>query len=343
MRAVRVVTSICLSLALVSACDLSEPKKTDDALRLEELTQDQLRQLDPEKTVFFLTFGNIEVHGPHLPLGTDHFVALAFRDDLIERLSAAHPELTFVTYPAIPLGEGGVEELAGQWDHSGTFALRYRTLRDIAIDLGSEIARNGFKQIFLINAHGGFLHNLAFTEAAEFVSDHFDVLMVNIGAYVFAEAFYNPDILEAHFGSDWADRIGIFHHAGAPETAQILHLREDLVSSSYANLPAFIAHDMQGIFDVSESTGWQGYWGEPKYATRELGVDLTDDLAMRGFRIAEMALSGEDLSNLPIYPETFLGAPEARAYFEAGIERYEIQTQQIEAWLEENISNDGQR
>ena len=38
------------------------------ALKLEELAQVDLEALDRDKTVFFLTFGNIEQHGPHLPV-----------------------------------------------------------------------------------------------------------------------------------------------------------------------------------------------------------------------------------------------------------------------------------
>jgi creatinine amidohydrolase/Fe(II)-dependent formamide hydrolase-like protein len=258
-------------------------------------------------------------------------------------MSAAHPDYAFVTFPVVALGEGGVEELAGQWDHTGTFALRYQTLRNVAIDLGSEIARKGFKNIFLINAHGGFLHNVAFSDAAALVSERYDARMVNVGGYVFAEAFYSPAIMEAHLGPDWEEKMGLIHHGGAPETAQMLFLQEGLVSPIYKQLPAFVARDWGEFFDVSERDDWQGYWGHPAAASVNLGEDQMEDLVDRGFGIAEKALAGEDLSELPVYPESFLQVLEARAYFEALRQHYRQQTAEIEAWLEERATRSNDR
>ena len=49
-------------------------------LKLEELTYTDIDRLDRNRTVFILTFGNLEEHGPHLPVGSDYFQAIAFRD-----------------------------------------------------------------------------------------------------------------------------------------------------------------------------------------------------------------------------------------------------------------------
>ena len=119
---------------------------------------------------FFLTFGNLEEHGPHLPVGSDYYVAVAMRDGLIERLREAHPDYEMVVVPVLPLGEGGANDLARDFEHIGTFALRYETLRDVTIDMGASIANKGFQNIFLIHAHGAPLHSVAFNEASAFVS-----------------------------------------------------------------------------------------------------------------------------------------------------------------------------
>jgi creatinine amidohydrolase/Fe(II)-dependent formamide hydrolase-like protein len=302
--------------------------------KLEELTDAQLASLSRDSSIFFLTFGNLEVHGPHLPLGTDHFQAIGFRDGLVERLRAAYPAYDIVVVPTVPLGEGGVEELAGHWDHTGSFAVRYETLRNVAIDLGAEIARKGFKHIFLVHAHGGFLHCIAFSEATAFVSDRYDVQMVDIASYVFADAFDSPDVMEAHLGPGWIEETGLFHHGGAGETGKILFLRPDLVAGAYRQLPPFVARDLTNVFDVSGREDWQGYWGHPAQGSAGLGEDLMRHLVESGFQFVERVLRGEDLSHLPVYPESFLQFPEARAYFEALREHNARQTAEVEEWLE---------
>ena len=117
-----------------------------------------------------------------------------------------------VIVPVIPLGEGSADDSARQLDQEhwpGTFALRFTTLRDIAIDLGASIARKGFRNIFLIHNHGAELHNLAFNQAAAFVSEKYQALMVNITSLVFGEGFNSSEILDRHLGEGWQEEIGI--------------------------------------------------------------------------------------------------------------------------------------
>ncbi|RLE97668.1 MAG: creatininase family protein, partial [Thermoprotei archaeon] len=43
-------------------------------MKWEELTSTDLENINKETTVVILPVGSIEVHGPHLPLGTDTFI-----------------------------------------------------------------------------------------------------------------------------------------------------------------------------------------------------------------------------------------------------------------------------
>jgi creatinine amidohydrolase/Fe(II)-dependent formamide hydrolase-like protein len=52
-------------------------------LNLENLTAPELDALDREATVFLLTFGNLEAHGPYLPVGSDLFLATGLRDRVV--------------------------------------------------------------------------------------------------------------------------------------------------------------------------------------------------------------------------------------------------------------------
>ena len=162
-------------------------RHAEHVLKLEELTYREIDRLDRSRSVFMLTFGNLEVHGPHLPVGSDYFQAIAFRDGVVEHLSKAHPDYTFVIVPVVPLGEGGANDVVGQPEHVGTFSVRFETLRDVAIDLGSAIAQQGFGTILLVHYHGRPLHSVAFNDAASYVSDRYQAHMVNLTSLVFGE------------------------------------------------------------------------------------------------------------------------------------------------------------
>ncbi|MGD2216446.1 MAG: creatininase family protein [Gemmatimonadales bacterium] len=325
-----------LGLALAPvACQAPSPEdrsQPGNTLKLQELTYTDIDQMDRERSIFFLTFGNLEEHGPHLPVGSDYYQAVGVRDRLIGRLAEAHPEHAFVIVPVIPLGEGGANDLARQFEHVGTFAVRFETLRDVAIDLGAAIARQGFQNIFLVHCHGNPLHNVAFNEAAAFVSERYGVRMVNITSLVFGEGFYSDAVIGEHLGEGWQSEIGLTGHSGTAETSANLYLH-DLVKPEYVDLEPFVVTDFAGFFRLHERTGWLGYWSDPSRATREIGEDLIDDLVERSYRIAEMALAGEDLSALPLYPDDLPAMPEAEEFLGIVQGRYAEQTAEVDDWL----------
>ena len=330
MRTRKVLFSV-LAIVVLAACAQQEPARVSRVLKLEELTWTEIDMLDREKTIWFLTFGNMEEHGPHLPVASDYFQALATRDVLVERLRNKHPDYTFVLFPVIPLGESGANDVALELDHPGTYPVRFETLRNVAIDIGSAIARKGFRHIFLIHNHGAPLHNVAFSEAAAFVSEKRGARMVNITSYIFADGFYSDAVLERHLGQGWQQRIGFEGHAGAGETSATLALRPDLVRPEYKELPPFVAADEEAFLNTyAHKEGWRGYWGAPSEASAALGRDLIADLVSRSERIAEMALAGEDLSKLPVYPQR-LGASAAAQVIGKAVEaRYASDAAEIQ-------------
>ena len=304
-------------LIAATACNQARNTDIDDrqdrtgssALMLEQLTYPEIDKLDRDHSIFILTFGILEEHGPHIPIGSDTYQAEGVRDGLVQQLQKSHPEYDVVLVPVIPLGEGGANILAHEYVHIGTYSIRYSTLRDVAIDMGAAIAENGFKHIFLIHSHGSILHNIAFTEAAEFVSDHFDANMVNITSLVFGVGFYNDNIVTEHLGPGWQEVIGITGHSGAAETSANLYLH-DFVDPIYKELEPFVVPDEPSLSLIHERNDWQGYWNDPSQATAALGKDLIDDFVDRSHRIASMALAGEDLSTLPLYPGRNVAVPD---------------------------------
>jgi creatinine amidohydrolase len=304
-------------------------------LKLEELTYTDIDRLDRNRTVVILTFGNLEEHGPHLPVGADYFQAIAFRDGVVERLSKTHRDYTFVIAPVVPLGEGGANDVAGQPEHVGTLSVRFETLRDVAIDLGSAVAQQGFGTILLVHFHGRPLHSVAFNDAAGYVSDRYKARMVNLTSLVFGEqGLYSASAMEKHLGKDWRDRLGFESHAGAAETSANLAIRPKLVKPDYKRLSPFKAKDRDAyLLTYQNPEGWRGYWGSPAEASLALGKDLMSEVVSRGVRIAEKVLAGEDVTGLPLWPNTQAPSAESEVQARRALERYSKRAADVDAWI----------
>jgi creatinine amidohydrolase len=100
-----------------------------------------------------VALGSIEQHGPHLPLGTDRWIAQALAEGLGARLEDA------IALPALAIGCAS-EHL----DFAGTLHIEPATLEAVLRDLLVSLARHGFERAFVFTAHGG---NVAALEAMQ--------------------------------------------------------------------------------------------------------------------------------------------------------------------------------
>src|SRR5688572_27431932 len=126
--------------------------------KLEEMTWPQIDALDRQRTLFILPVGMIEQHGPHLPVGADTFGVTYEIDGASQRVSRALPDWTIVLMPPLHYGHCGANVVGDRPVHPGTYAVRQSTLRSLVADVGAEVARNGFKWIFVANGHGAPTH-----------------------------------------------------------------------------------------------------------------------------------------------------------------------------------------
>jgi creatinine amidohydrolase len=119
-------------------------------MQWENLTSDDFRAAAEATQVCVIAMGVVERHSDHLPLGTDflngHRIACL----------AAEKEPA-VVFP--PFYFGQIYEARC---FPGTINLKPNLLLDFLWNVFDEIARNGFKKIVLLNAHGGNTHLLGF-------------------------------------------------------------------------------------------------------------------------------------------------------------------------------------
>ena len=302
-----------ISMAAPFSVHTTEVKTGGRELKLEELSYTDVEKLDRQKTIFILTFGIMEEHGPVLPIGTDWIPNLAIRDKLSQHLRTVFPDYDVVLVEPLPLGEAGANDIAGRFEHPGSFTVRFETLRAVALDLGATIARKGFQNILIVADHGMPLHSEAFNEASDFVSGHYHVRMVPLFSFVEAERDYvgergnvkdtdvdwSDPIEEKYLGKGW-DKDGLDAHGGVYETSQILYLRPELVKPDYKQAPAFWVKDEA---QAAKALDWPGYWGDPKQSIAAIGKELFEAELARFIKYADMAIRGEDMSKLPRWPD----------------------------------------
>jgi creatinine amidohydrolase len=111
---------------------------------LAEMTWQQVHALD-RSTVVLAPFGAMEQHGPHLPLETDSLIATELARRVDEECGRR-----LLVLPTQWLGLS-----THHMSFSGTITASVETYLALATEIIGSITQAGFKQILVLNAHGG--------------------------------------------------------------------------------------------------------------------------------------------------------------------------------------------
>jgi creatinine amidohydrolase len=226
----------------------------------ENMTSPDVKEAVEKGLVAMLPIGSIEVHGPHMPTGTDSFVAFRVAEKAAEKEEA-------VVFP--PLYYAYVAE---NRHFPGTISLTAKTLLSVLEEVCDEIARTGFKKILIVNGHGGNISLLRvfLKECITKKKDYAVYAMIEPWACV----------------GDFAAKLSegrTFGHACEIETSMGLYLFEDFVKMG--NIKRAAKHGSTGMpSGIETSVDWQAYAldlyiGDPRFATKEKGKKLVEKLA----------------------------------------------------------------
>ncbi len=204
-------------------------------LRAEEITYTQVQQLVRERSVAFLSASALEVHGPHLPLGMDMFMARWQAEETARRFAEAHPDWSVVLYPHLPLG---TDELPLPGSIDGT----QQTIYGALLAHGASLAKTGFGYAVVTNGHGGARHASAIEAACRAVSRRqaIEMFSPSIAVLYGIVAGSRHEQIEANLSRPLteAEKEGLLHgeHAGTMETSFALAERPDQVDPAYREL-----------------------------------------------------------------------------------------------------------
>lgn len=228
---------------------------------LEELTWVEIESaIDRGAKTVLVPAGSVEQHGPHLGILKDAAWAEAIGVEVAKEIGDA------LVAPVIRPGCS---------DHhmgfSGTISYRPETLMRVLEDYCRSLDSHGFEHIVLFSLHGG-----NFPAMNAILSSIADEIGAQIITLLDKELLIDP-LMES------LDRMGIppeaRGHGGAAVTASVWHLRPDLVLEEEFT-PGFVGDvstsklTTDGLDSVTEL----GHMGDPTYATRELGEEVTTRL-----------------------------------------------------------------
>lgn len=173
----------------------------------------------------------MEAHGPHLPVGTDMFVAENLRDRYADLILEEHPAHTPVVMPSLPVG---ADTLA----RTGSLETPARVLEKLLVAHAQSLAASGFKFLFIADNHGGPRHLLAFEAAARRTYRRYGFHLVNPFAREFA-LMMSQDRRLREVGLE-PGSCGDLNdvHAGTNETSLMLAIHPERVDSSHREMPA---------------------------------------------------------------------------------------------------------
>lgn len=241
-------------------------------IRLTDLTSPEVAEWVGHGALALLPVGQIEEHGPHLPVNTDLVIAERTAEAAAE---AVHPNPPVVLFPAIWSGYSA--SIMQKWP--GTIRLRTRAFADMVHDIVTSALQMGFRKVVLLNAHGH--HPALLQMVAREIGDETGTAIAVVEVAKMA-----ADAVRAHRKS----KPGGCIHGGEFETSLMLHFgaRVEMDKAptdahftySSANVPGDgFAGSKRALWSTwaIQETG-SGIYGDPTCATAGTGKRIFEAL-----------------------------------------------------------------
>lgn len=199
------------------------------------------------KSVLVMPMGSLEQHGPHLPLGTDCYIAEALAIRVCEAVQDA------ILLPLLPFGYSWVWK-----DIPLTVSLKEKTVEEIVKEVALSVYRFNPKALVIINGH--LANDSALKYAARDLADE-----ISLKFFYFSL----PEISKFRMDSKPSE---LTVHAEEIETSLMLAIKPELVNMAlakpeYPEKPRSYGVTALSLGKLSRS----GVFGDPSVATREKG------------------------------------------------------------------------
>lgn len=216
--------------------------------KYESLTLTELKEMDPARTVCLMTVSPLEVHGPHLPLGTDVMIGDKLQREYCKAIKQRHPELDVLVLPAL---HAGCDPLP----INGSISVRAGTLENLLLDYVHGLARQGFRYLIVCDNHGGPSHQLAMEICSLRAWRRYQFFLINPFNVVYRNMVINsPTFLNLVQLKPGACGDDTDAHAGTNETSLFL-AAGNTPAAGYRRLPPGKVPEASGL---AAFLGWFG-------------------------------------------------------------------------------------
>lgn len=279
------------------------------------MTYKEVQKLNRDKSVFLMALSPLEVHGPHLPLGTDLIIA----EEVLNRYGAEFnnkfPDYNIIKLPPLAVGSSLLPI-------EGSLEIKARTLEKLLDDYAKNLNDMGFKFLFLADNHGGPAHQMAI-EAASYKAykrDRFH--LIDPFNYLFKKMVEDDKQLlkelEASPGECGDDKD---LHAGNNETSLMLYLSPEDVKA-YKNIKTTFIPEHRGISKLIKNIAelcnskslshlavnltWikedeiSSYLGDPSKAEKSRGKKMTEARVKIAMKLFNKAIKGKNINEKPL-------------------------------------------
>ena len=260
-------------------------------IKFEELSWKKIKDLDKDKTIIFLPISPMEEHGPHLPVGTDYLTAKHASSDAIRVLNKEKSELNYILFPSLPLGFCGFNT-----DFPGSISTSSRTIKNIIFDIGSNLARHGFKYLIVCTYHMALAHLRGIHSAMKKLENKYDIKCYEPWSSYFYSGMIEKN--EPKLGFDTTKEV----HAGFRETSLMKYLYPYLLNESYKDLQSIYRNlnSPKIIGKKFKELGLkEGYVGSPSRADADYGRWFYGETVKVFVEAAKDLYGGKELKELP--------------------------------------------
>ncbi len=181
------------------------------ALVLQELSWKDVQGYLKTNDMVIIPIGSTEQHGPHLPLGTDAYIAVDVAKRISERTGVLVAPVVLAGYSLYHKG------------FPGTLSLKPDTMERVLYETAEILIGYGFRRIMFLNAHGG--NRIVESRVVHRINQNTPAVAATIG-------IGSPVSREEDIPEDWFDQ-----HAGPDETSMMLFLEPGLVRMDRAEKP----------------------------------------------------------------------------------------------------------
>lgn len=233
----------------------------------------ELEQSIKDKAVIILPIGTTEEHGKHLPVRTDAAIATYFGRRLGEACGEAGiPALVMET-----IQYGFSMAVIRNWP--GCPNINPRHFTDYIFDICDSLIHMGFEKIVMLDCHGN--HDCLLRLVMREIADKHNLYTMTLAPMSLSQSIYN-EIKQDPQGDI---------HGGEWETSAMLHIAPELVKMSEAtNVDAIRCNSpLRGpvsTWGLQKTT--TGLFGDPTYATAELGKTILDVSVKKGVEMIKL-------------------------------------------------------